>query len=63
MPQWLRALAALAEDLGSQRPHGNSKLSITPFLGLPTPSFGLCGHCSDMVQSHAIIEINEYFVE
>ena len=33
--QWLRALAALLEDLGStpQHPHGSSPLSITPFPG------------------------------
>lgn len=49
MPQWLRVLAALAENLGLdfQRPHDSSHLSISPVApvpGNPTPSFDLRWH-------------------
>lgn len=33
MVQWLRELAVLTEDLGSQHPHSGSHLSITPVPG------------------------------
>jgi hypothetical protein len=41
MAQWLRALTALLEDLGSipsTHPHGRSKPSEYPLLGYLTPS-------------------------
>jgi hypothetical protein len=51
--QCLRALAALPEDLGSQHPHGNSQLFVTPVLGNLMPSSGLFWHqehkwCTDI---------------
>ena len=43
MAQWLRALAVLAEDPGSQHPHCGSQPSVTPGSEDLTPS-GLYKH-------------------
>jgi hypothetical protein len=50
MAQWLRGLAALAEDLSSvPSTHvGGSQVPVISAAGEPTPSCGLCGHCAHM---------------
>ncbi|EDL89518.1 rCG42728 [Rattus norvegicus] len=47
---WLRALAALAEDLGFRSVPtwnllGSAQTPVTPDLGDPAPSSGFDGHC------------------
>jgi hypothetical protein len=53
MAQWLRALAALLKNPGS---NPSPQLAVTPVVGDPTPSSDLCWHqaCMWYIDIHAV---------
>ena len=53
MSQWLRTLAALANDMGSEIPHGDSQPYLTPVLQDPMPTSDIFRDCMHVVYRHA----------